>query len=301
MKIDLDKYYTPDEISKKCVDFLGAGFFTNITEIIEPSAGGGSFLRALKSLNLSIPVRAFDIQPGSEDIEKEDFLALKMDYKPGRLIIGNPPFGGSNNLSISFLNKSFEIAEYVAFILPTASEDSARIYKFDKYKILRLYKTFNLLSKCSHSFIVYKRPADGKLKQRPPLPFDTFTSKVEGAKMLIHSFTTPKTIHCKSSEARGTPQRLRDLVKVDDIITCSFGQGCFFKNGPLGTYDRELVIRIYDKKMHEYVRCYFREHRKELNKAFLEEYSQTTGLSSLRLYNIVLKIISASKEHHDPS
>ena len=241
MKIDLDKYYTPDDISKKCVDFLGAEFFTNITEIIEPSAGGGSFLRALKSLNLSIPVRAFDIQPESEEIEKEDFLALKMNYKPGRLIIGNPPFGRSNNLTISFLNKSFEIAEYVAFILPTATEDSARIYKFDKHKILRLYKTFNLLSKGSHSFIVYKRPDSGPRKCRPPYPFDTFSLKHNGALMLIQRVESCEGPH-------RTKDAIRNLVEKDDIITCGFGTGCLFKEKPLGTFGSEEVLRIYDKK-----------------------------------------------------
>jgi len=96
---------------------------------------------------------------------------------------------------------------------------------------------------------------------------------------------------------RRTKDAIRNLVDKDDIITCGFGTGSLFKEKPLGTFEGEEVLRIYDKKMHEYVRCYFREHRKELTKAFLEEYSKTTRLSSLRLYNIVLKIIATSKEH----
>ena len=297
MKIENDKYYTDDIISKHCIDFLGEEFFKNITEIIEPSAGGGSFIRALETLNLSIPIKAYDIDPSCENTETADFLKLKMDYKPGRLVIGNPPFGRSNHLTISFLNKSFKISDYVAFIVPSSTESSVRVYAFDKYKVLRLGKVFKLLSKASVSFIIYKRPADGKLKQRPPLPFDTFTSKVEGAKMLIHSFTTPKTIHCKSTEAGGTPQRLRDLVKVDDIITCSFGTGCFFKNAPLGTYNRELVIRIYDKDIHEYVKRFLIENGKSLNVKFKERYSRTTHLQSTTIYEIISDIIAASKEH----
>ena len=43
-KIDLDKYYTPIDIAKYCIDktyeIIGR---ENIIEVIEPSAGDGSF------------------------------------------------------------------------------------------------------------------------------------------------------------------------------------------------------------------------------------------------------------------
>jgi predicted RNA methylase len=67
-KINLDKYYTPVELAKYCIDktyeIIGK---ENITEIIEPSAGNGSF-------SLQIPnCIAYDIEPEHESIIKQDF------------------------------------------------------------------------------------------------------------------------------------------------------------------------------------------------------------------------------------
>ena len=47
-KIELDKYYTPDDLAKYCVEktkeIIGE---ENITEYLEPSAGSGVFLKYL--------------------------------------------------------------------------------------------------------------------------------------------------------------------------------------------------------------------------------------------------------------
>ena len=42
-KINLDKYYTPKELAKHCIDTFWRTYFDGITEIIEPSAGNGAF------------------------------------------------------------------------------------------------------------------------------------------------------------------------------------------------------------------------------------------------------------------
>ena len=58
-KIELDKYYTPKDLAEYCVnktkEIIGVD---NITEWLEPSAGGGSFLNHLPSNTL-----AYDIAP----------------------------------------------------------------------------------------------------------------------------------------------------------------------------------------------------------------------------------------------
>ena len=64
--------------------------------MLDATCGNGFDTLFLSKNSLSqAEIYAFDIQPESEDIEQADFLALKMNYKPGRLIIGNPPFGSA--------------------------------------------------------------------------------------------------------------------------------------------------------------------------------------------------------------
>lgn len=100
-KIDLDKYYTPLDKAKYCIDkvyeIIGEN---NISEAIEPSAGNGSF-----SLQVPTTCLAYDIEPEHESITKQDFLTLNIDYLYGRLIIGNPPYGREIG---KFVKKAYE-------------------------------------------------------------------------------------------------------------------------------------------------------------------------------------------------
>ena len=78
MKLELDKYYTPKEIAIYCtqqaVRVIGQ---ENITEVIEPSIGNGSFITDVIRLNKGI-----DIEPQvvSSDIEivKGDYLTMEI-------------------------------------------------------------------------------------------------------------------------------------------------------------------------------------------------------------------------------
>ena len=55
MKIENDKYYTPKELAKRLInktfDVIGKD---NISEIIEPSAGDGSFSSQIENINAII-------------------------------------------------------------------------------------------------------------------------------------------------------------------------------------------------------------------------------------------------------
>ena len=79
-KIENDKYYTPPDLAKYCVEkakeIIGED---NITEYIEPSAGAGVFLDYLDK-----PYRAYDIEPEDKRIIKADWLAVDLEYKKGR-------------------------------------------------------------------------------------------------------------------------------------------------------------------------------------------------------------------------
>jgi len=125
-KIENDKYYTSIELSKYCIDktyeIIG---IDNILDIIEPSAGDGSFSNQLNCV-------AYDIEPENDNIIKQDYLQLELPYEKGRLIIGNPPYGPKMNLVIKFFKKSIELGDYISFILPISQLDNiSSLYEFD--------------------------------------------------------------------------------------------------------------------------------------------------------------------------
>lgn len=161
MGIKLDKYYTPVEISKYCIDKtfeILAGF--QISEILEPSAGNGSF-------SLQIPnCIAIDIEPEHETVLKQDFLNFEISYKKGRLVIGNPPFGERNNLSRAFYKKSVKIADYIAFIQPISQLNNVEsLYEFDLIYSEDLNIHFYSDVKLHCCFNIYKRPLQGLNKK----------------------------------------------------------------------------------------------------------------------------------------
>jgi len=166
MEILNDKYYTPVELSKRLIDktyeIIG---IENITEIIEPSAGSGSFSNQIDNCI------AYDLVPESDNIIQADFLELELEYKKGRLFIGNPPFGVKNRLATSFYKKAVKKSDYVAFILPISQlNNSASLYDFDLIysEDLTVLKYSNVNVHCC--FNIYKRPPNGllnlKLKKR---------------------------------------------------------------------------------------------------------------------------------------
>ena len=160
-KIELDKYYTPVNLAKYCIDktfeIIGK---ENITDIIEPSAGNGSFSNQLECV-------AYDIEPEHKSIIEQDYLKLELEYKKGRLIIGNPPYGRCMNLAQKFYKKSIQIGDYIAFILPISCLNNTQsLFEFDliysedlgehNYSNRQLHCCFN----------IYKRPINGLNKQK---------------------------------------------------------------------------------------------------------------------------------------
>lgn len=159
-KINLDKYYTPKEISKHCIDTFNS-LNLETSEIIEPSAGDGSF-------SLQIPNSiAYDIEPEHDSIIKQDFLELKLPYKEGRLFIGNPPFGTRNTLSVKFFKNACTMGDYIAFVLPVSQfKNNQQMYEFDLIhsEILPIIEFSGVKLECC--FNIYRRPESGKLNTK---------------------------------------------------------------------------------------------------------------------------------------
>lgn len=127
-KINLDEYYTPSDLAEYCVkktrEVIGV---ENITEWLEPSAGAEVFLPYLDNNYL-----AFDIEPEAKNIEQKNYLELDLPYFKGRCVIGNPPFGTRNTLSVRFFKKAITMSDAVTFILPASQyNNNQQMYEFD--------------------------------------------------------------------------------------------------------------------------------------------------------------------------
>ena len=155
-KIDNDKYYTPIDLAIYCInktyEIIGK---ENITEIIEPSAGNGSFSNQLNCI-------AYDLYPEKNNIIQQDFLELDLDYKQGRLIIGNPPYGRCLSLAQKFYKKSVQLGDYIGFILPISQLNNTRsMFEFDLVYSEDLGNRYYSGVKLHCCFNIYKRNPKG--------------------------------------------------------------------------------------------------------------------------------------------
>ena len=115
-KEGLDKFYTNDNISEKCLKTIEKIYEWSKWElVIEPSAGNGSFFKKIP-INKKIGI---DILPDDDDIIKQDFLTYFPDNNIKKiLIVGNPPFGKGSSLAIKFFNHAAIWGDVIAFIIP---------------------------------------------------------------------------------------------------------------------------------------------------------------------------------------
>lgn len=112
-----DKFYTNDDIADECfTDALAMTEYNGCTPLVEPSAGGGAFIRAFRKHGFD-KFDAYDIAPESDGILKQDFLKLIRGYD-GSLCVGNPPFGHRSRLAIEFFNKCAKFSDAIAFVIP---------------------------------------------------------------------------------------------------------------------------------------------------------------------------------------
>ena len=117
----IDKYYTKDTTVELCINYIKQNILINENDlVIEPSAGNGSFVEAIKAISHNYIF--CDLEPENAEIIKQDYL----DYDTSDIqekyenihIIGNPPFGRQSSLAIKFIKKSCEFSNSISFILP---------------------------------------------------------------------------------------------------------------------------------------------------------------------------------------
>lgn len=159
---NLDVFYTHPKIARFCLDLLkdlihqNLGLGLNAFHFLEPSAGSGSFVGALKGLGIA-DCLAFDIAPKAQGIQKKDYLLELIEFNKKRIIIGNPPFGHRGKLALDFLNKSLNEVPIVAFILPNLFKRYSIQKHIDKRAKLVLNADLE-----KNAFIFNERPYDVK-------------------------------------------------------------------------------------------------------------------------------------------
>ena len=111
-----DQYYTRASVAKECIDsIISTCPETSQYQWIEPSAGNGSFLKALPDGVQSIGI---DLDPKMDSVLKGDFLTWEPGSDAKRVFFGNPPFGKQGSLAKSFIQHASQYADIIAFILP---------------------------------------------------------------------------------------------------------------------------------------------------------------------------------------
>ena len=115
----LDRYYTPDDFARACVQRMT---IPEGAEVLEPSVGGGAFVRAvLRATGGSAFVTGIDLDPDADGFTlcdtsiPGDFL----DYAPGLVspgydvVVGNPPYAGAD----LHVRAALRVAPRVGFLL----------------------------------------------------------------------------------------------------------------------------------------------------------------------------------------
>lgn len=160
-----DRYYTNPAVSTLCL-VCAQSVIPNPGGLhwIEPAAGAGAFVDALKGLVPEVDVTALDIAPGRADIQKADFLTWNgggasqnaLASSAATVFFGNPPFGRQAATARRFIGRAAELgASWIAFILPLSFEKPSMQRAFPLLYHKRLSFRLN-----SHAFLVNGEPHD---------------------------------------------------------------------------------------------------------------------------------------------
>lgn len=171
----LDQFFTKIDIAAQCINEVNLTYpFNEFDLIIEPSAGTGSFIKTLPVVKKKL---AIEIDPEICKVNPDYLCQSFFDYKPDDnykkiLVIGNPPFGTQNKLSVNFFNHAAIFADVIAFIIPkTWNKQSIhnRLHKkFTLVKVVDLpeecfYGDKNTNVKCC--FQIWKRGEADRVKE----------------------------------------------------------------------------------------------------------------------------------------
>jgi len=120
------QFFTRLDLAKRYVRILKNRVDLADLQVVEPSAGGGAFLKVLPSGSFGC-----DIEPHCEDVFTADFLTLEINSNRPIACVGNPPYGKNSKLAVSFFNHAASFSEVIAFILPRTFRKASTINMLD--------------------------------------------------------------------------------------------------------------------------------------------------------------------------
>ena len=126
--IQLDQYYTREDIAALLYGVVGMYFDLTLYQIVEPSAGAGSFFKIMPFGSW-----AYDVEPKYPGIETADFLKVKFECDRPVAVIGNPPFGKSASMAKRFFNHAASQADVIAFIVPKSFRKASIENRLDQF------------------------------------------------------------------------------------------------------------------------------------------------------------------------
>lgn len=125
-RIPLDAYYTPDDVALACVRTLpdlGGAF------VLEPSVGGGAFVRAIRSVSIPIVIAGIDVNPDApgfgwcDEVFHGGFVGWSDPWgRSPDWIIGNPPYSEAE----PHVRRALSLAPNVAMLLRLAFLESEK-------------------------------------------------------------------------------------------------------------------------------------------------------------------------------
>ena len=135
-RVALDAYYTPDDVAARCVAALPLDAVDLCARwALEPSVGGGAFVRALRTRSPGAHIVGVDIDPAAAGLALcragvvGDFATIAADYverEPSPwLVLGNPPYRDAEAHIRHALGLVLP-GGYVAFLLRLAMLESAK-------------------------------------------------------------------------------------------------------------------------------------------------------------------------------
>ena len=138
----LDQFFTPEADAKRYIELVDNLYnLSTYDNVIEPSAGGGSFFKNMPSNRVGI-----DLEPQGPDIIQYDFFKYK--FPKGRnIVIGNPPYGRRGSMALKFINRCADYSDVIAFVLPRGFMRTAMQNSVDKNLHLmhsEMLENFNL-------------------------------------------------------------------------------------------------------------------------------------------------------------
>jgi len=129
-----DQYYTPAWVVRQCCDIVLPTAQPRTTHILEPSAGHGVFVRALRERYPDAVIHANDVDAIHHDVNHMCFEGANatynqnfLDFQPPEglrygLCVGNPPY----TMAMQFVEHALTISECVVFLLRQGFLSSAK-------------------------------------------------------------------------------------------------------------------------------------------------------------------------------